>query len=105
MNFDDYELEYLKNVLPDWAKEYKPDNTLQAGRQLCTKDGRRVGNAFILNIEVSHGIPVWLVLTDAGNLMKMEDSEVNEFFHIGLYIANIKTIPGLVHYKYRNMYP
>ena len=40
-------------------------------------------------------IPVWEVITDAGNVMKMTAQEIRELFYVGDYIAHLHTIPGL----------
>lgn len=91
--------EYLRQVLPDWAESYSPDGILCPGRQLCTKDGRRLGNAFITRelepIPTLVLVAVWEVVTDAGNVMKMTAQEIRELFYVGDYIANLHTIPGL----------
>lgn len=91
--------EYLKQVLPDWAESYSPDGVLRPGRQLCTKDGRRLGNAFITceagRVDAIISIPIWEVVTDAGNVLKMTPQEIRELFYVGDYIAHLHTIPGL----------
>lgn len=91
--------EYLQQVLPDWAESYSPDGILRPGRQLCTKDGRRLGNAFITReagmVAAIISIPIWEVVTDAGNVMKMTAQEIRELFYVGDYIAHLHTIPGL----------
>lgn len=90
---------YLQQVLPDWAESYSPDGILCPGRQLCTKDGRRLGNAFITRelepIPTLVLVAMWEVVTDAGNVMKMTAQEIRELFYVGDYIANLHTIPGL----------
>ena len=91
--------EYLQQVLPDWAESYSPDGILCPGRQLCTKDGRRLGNAFITRelepIPTLVLVAVWEIVTDAGNVLKMTAQEIRELFYVGDYIAHLHTIPGL----------
>ena len=91
--------QYLREVLPDWAESYSPDGILRPGRQLCTKDGRRLGNAFITRelepIPTLVLLAVWEVVTDAGNVLKMTSEEIRELFYVGDYIAHLHTIPGL----------
>lgn len=91
--------QYLQQVLPDWAESYCPDRILRPGRQLCTKDGRRLGNAFITRelepIPALISVSVWEVVTDAGNVLKMTSDEIRELFYVGDYIARLHTIPGL----------
>lgn len=94
---------YLQQVLPDWAESYSPDGILCPGRQLCTKDGRRLGNAFITreleSIPTIVLVTVWEVVTDAGNVLKMTAQEIRELFYVGDYIAHLHTIPGLRNIK------
>lgn len=91
--------QYLQQVLPDWAESYSPDGILCPGRQLCTKDGRRLGNGFITRelepIPTLVLLAVWEVVTDAGNVLKMTSEEIRELFYVGDYIAHPHTIPGL----------
>lgn len=91
--------QYLREMLPDWAESYSPNGILCVGRQLCTKDGRRLGNAFITreleSIPTIVLVTVWEVVTDAGNVLKMTAQEIRELFYVGDYIARLHTIPGL----------
>lgn len=105
MTGDDYDEQFKREVLPDWAERYDPSGTLELHRQLCTKDGRRMGNAFITKIGTTMSIadfkpePCYTVLTDAGSQVRMIESEIRDAFYIGEYIAKPHTIPGLRNHK------
>ena len=101
MTDEDYDEQFKREVLPEWAERYDPSGTLELHRQLCTKDGRRLGNAFITKIGSTMSItgfkpePCYTVLTDAGSEVRMIESEIHEYFYIGEYISKAYTIPGL----------
>lgn len=106
MTDEEYEEQYLREVLPDWAECYDPTGTVELNRQLCTKDGRRIGNAFVTKgagiIPSIVAIQAWEVVTDAGNVLKLTTDEINELFYIGHYIAKPNSIPGLRNLKHES---
>lgn len=101
MTDENYNEQFKCEVIPEWAERYDPSGTLELHRQLCTKDGRRLGNAFITKIGTTMSItgfkpePCYTVLTDAGSQLRMIESEIREYFYIGEYISKAYTIPGL----------
>lgn len=102
MTDEEYDEQFKREVLPEWAERYDPSGTLELHRQLCTKDGRRLGNAFITKIGFTLASiadfkpePCYTVLTDAGSEVRMIESEIHEYFYIGEYISKAYTIPGL----------
>ena len=62
---------------------------LVAGAQLLTKDGRRHGNAWLLN---DHGNDAYCVHTEAGNHMHMNAAEIAEGFYVGEWIGDLEEI-------------
>lgn len=87
------EFELSMGGLPEWAVDRNWDYSLVPGAQLCTKDGRRTGNAHI--IKMGEGIaagPVFLhtyeCLTDAGSKMIFTEQELNTAFSIGDWISD-----------------
>lgn len=83
--FDDY--------LPPWA--IGVTNEPVVGAQLCTRDGRRVGNAVVVGPKVSeYGFEFLTVLTDAGNMMKLTESEISELFWPPHWLMDPATAPG-----------
>lgn len=78
--------------LPDWAVDVS-DGTLKPGLQLCTKDGRRSGNAHIIGFERVPGpgsqfFEVFTLLTDAGNRIRATEPEIDELFYRGEFISD-----------------
>jgi hypothetical protein len=76
---------YIESMLPDWANGLAHGQWV-LGAQLCTKDGRRIGNAHIIKIEddfVDDGptFQVYTILTDAGNTARMVELELAACFH------------------------
>lgn len=70
--------------VPEWA--IGVSDGLQIGSQLCTRDGRRIGNARITGPEIERGdsmfnFKVWPVRTDFGNELFLTASEIEEFFY------------------------
>lgn len=80
----------IKFAVPDWAISADDAGTLVVGRQLCTRDGRRCGNAHILEVTPNgiSGLTWYRVITDAGTLMNLTQSEIHELFFVGLYISS-----------------
>lgn len=104
MTGEEYDEQFKREVLPDWAERYDPSGSIEPGRQLCTKDGRRCGNAFVIQqgkgIPALVFIPTWEVLTDAGNKLVCTTDEIHELFYIGDYISKSYSIPGLRNQNY-----
>ena len=81
------EFEEYNNMLPEWATGKNKLKELIVGTQLCTKDGRRTGNARIISIEERYGYTVYVAKTDVGNLMNLIESEVYSMFYIGEWLV------------------
>jgi len=82
----DYDIDHQPGPMPEWAESYNLDLKPVLRAQLCTKDGRRMGNARITQIETIGEKIYYHIRTDAGNEMHMSLSEINECFWIGMYI-------------------
>ncbi len=68
--------------LPEWALAKANGNYTRIRAALPTKDGRITGNAVVVRLEkMREGIKIYLVVTDAGNVMRMTESEMRERFH------------------------
>lgn len=76
--------------LPEWAVGRNPIRELVPGAQLYTRNGSRVGNAYLLDFDDTTG--VWEVLTDMGSAMHLTVDEVNELFTVGEYIADVNEV-------------
>lgn len=94
---EDHLIQPLESIyadpLPDWAVAYNRAKKLTFGTQLCTKDGRKMGNATIFNVESPNyedeSIKLYSCISDAGNRFKMNAQEIHERFWIGDYIINL----------------
>ncbi len=85
--------EMIDSFRPDWAVGLTKEPTL--GAQLCTRDGRRTGNAVIARIETSSQLEVsYTVITDIGTPMVLTADEIAELFHPLRFVMNIRTHAG-----------
>lgn len=86
------EYEMTLGPLPDWAIAHNVTHDYLLGVQLFTRDGRRHGNAHI--IDVLSGTPpleqtTYTILTDAGSLIhNMTLSEVKSGWEAGDFISD-----------------
>lgn len=79
--------------LPSWA--IASSTELVLGSHLATRDGRKTGNAHVVNISPGPRGTVKLlytVLTDAGNEMKLNAAEVRELFHDPQYVSDVTEV-------------
>jgi hypothetical protein len=84
------------DLLPDWA--IGTASELAPGAQLCTRDGRKVGNAVVSGPKVlESGREYWPVLTDAGTTLRLNDGEVAELFWPPRWLMDPATAPGARH--------
>ena len=83
-------------LLPYWAIGTATE--LAPGTQLCTRDGRKVGNAVVSGPKVTErGREHWPVLTDVGNTLRLNDAEVAELFWPPRWLMDPATAPGARH--------
>lgn len=95
-----YEFEQSFGPIPDWAVARNFGYELVEGAQLCTRDGRRIGNAHIIRVNL---VPIpehacrtnpygetyqFECLTDAGSKFTFSASEVEGAFTIGDWISD-----------------
>ena len=75
--------------IPDWAIK-KSNGELEVGAQLCTKDGRHIGNAHIIDMAISKHSEhiIYTVLTDAGNRIHLSGVEINQLFYAPMWVAD-----------------
>jgi hypothetical protein len=76
--------------IPEWAIK-RSDGTLEMGSQLPTRDGRRCGNAHIIDIlrkTAPQFEDAFTVLTDAGTRMVCTAAEIEELFHPPQWVAD-----------------
>lgn len=78
--------------MPEWA--IGVSDGIQVGSQLCTRDGRRIGNARVVGSEVElagsmFSIKAWPVRTDFGNELFLTTSEIEEFFYPPKWLMSV----------------
>lgn len=97
MNLDhETEFSFDDCRLPKWAIGTATE--LAPGAQLCTRDGRKVGNAVVSGPKVSEcGREYWPVLTDAGTTLRLSDAEVAELFWPPRWLMDPASAPGARH--------
>jgi len=84
----------LGDMLPPWAIGLA-HGQLVVGAQLPTRDGRRCGNAHIIEVEDGYlgmNMLVYTVLTDAGGRMRLTASEADELFHPPRYVCELSEV-------------
>lgn len=76
--------------LPQWAERHAFVGGLELGSQLPTRDGRRHGNAVVVDlIRAAPGsveVCGFLVITDAGNEMTFTCAEIEDEFYPPMFI-------------------
>jgi len=82
-----------EEFLPQWAIGKNGAKELVPGAQLLTKDGRRVGNAYIIHAHLkdyggAEKFEVFCCITDMGHLLQVTRSEIDELFYVGDYLAD-----------------
>lgn len=83
------------DFIPEWATGCATSST-ELGAQLCTRDGRRCGNAVVMESHKVIDKPFVIVCTDAGNLMTLSPSEVDELFYPAKWLMDPNTAPGAI---------
>lgn len=78
---------------PKWA--IKRAAGLEVGAQLPTRDGRKTGNAHIINITPAPRGRMGLnyhILTDAGNTLMMSEAEIHVQYYEPEWIGDVNDI-------------
>lgn len=87
------EFQFDGEARPDWA--IGTATALAPFAQLCTRDGRNVGNSVVSGHKVmERGREYWPVLTDAGTTLMLNDAEVAELFWPPRWLMDPSTAPG-----------
>lgn len=80
------------NQLPSWASRLAKHGELVIGTQLPTRDGRKVGNAWVVDTNCGVNNDSFKVLTDAGSSFVMNEVEIFHVFHLPKYVGRIGEI-------------
>lgn len=89
--------EELNIDLPPWAiGRYR--GYMEPGVQLCTKDGRKIGNGVVVEAAWGGGLfHQWFcisVVTDIGNRLELGEKEVAELFYRPKWVMDMHTHNG-----------
>jgi hypothetical protein len=86
---------HIEHFLPEWATGVS--TTPVVGSQLCTRDGRRLGNAVLLDIEVylDSRSMLFICVTDVGTKVTLKERELKEAFHPPRYVMDPNRHPGV----------
>jgi len=76
--------------LPEWAARRSDGNYMEPGAQLATRDGRRLGNAYVDGVQ-QHDKQGWVavVVTDIGNSFCMTIRELEQAFYPPAYVMRL----------------
>lgn len=75
--------------IPPWASGPANGEYMQLNAQLATRDGRRIGNAYVLHIDMQNGKPSAKIITDAGAPYSMTETELKEFFFPPVWVLSL----------------
>lgn len=84
MTDEEIEKLIIEQHLPEWAVGHADPNKWELGAQLCTKDGRLIGNAHITGVMLKTDErfqDAHEIITDAGTRMVMTAHELTELFY------------------------
>lgn len=69
--------------LPEWASAVSDGDYMIPLTQLCTRDGRRMGNAVVVSVTT-----VAQIVTDMGTHLQLTEGELQELFHTPTFIMS-----------------
>jgi hypothetical protein len=79
-------------VMPDWAVARSRGDYMGLGVQLPTRDGRKTGNAHVIDNEWRGNLQIAVVLTDAGHVMRLARSQLMTLFHPPKWVSSIDEV-------------
>ena len=84
--------EFPDHPLPEWAERVTRGEYMVVGAQLRTRDGRRLGNAFVNEIYLHEQLKenVAVCYTDAGSRFTFTLSELEDEFYPPVFIMKIE---------------
>lgn len=94
-------MDEIQEPLPHWSIGTTTDPT-EEGAALPTRDGRVCGNAVLVQElgETAYGC-LYLVVTDAGNSMRLLEREINSMFYQPKWKMNVQEHMGYKLWKQR----
>lgn len=85
----------IEEPLPEWAAKRSDGTYMEVGAQLCTRDGRKIGNAVVIDVQE----PYAEIVTDVGTIITFTREELQEFFHEPEWKMLPQNSPGVKAYK------
>ena len=80
---------WLDEPLPSWAIGKLDGEYMTAGAGMATRDGRRMGNAFVYELTEHPELgTLATVITDMGSTFKMTECELREVFYPPIWLMN-----------------
>jgi len=75
-------------LIPSWAERTSDGTYMEEKAQLCTRDGRKIGNAVVVKTYYSEDIgrEVAVCVTDVGNTLIFTERELEALFYPPKYI-------------------
>lgn len=82
---------WLDEPLPAWAIGKLIGEYMTAGAGLATRDGRRMGNAFVYQLTEHEDLgTLATVITDMGSEFKMTEAELREAFYPPIWLMAVE---------------
>ena len=79
---------------PHWAIGLA-EGYMQRGAQLCTRDGRRMGNAVVAGFETRGEKTFAVAVTDVGTVMRLNQGELAEWFDEPKWLMDVVSHAGV----------
>jgi len=76
---------------------------MEVGAQLCTRNGRKVGNAVVISITTQNGLATAECITDSGNSLILTITELEELFHEPRFLMDISSHIGVDKFYHNNI--
>jgi hypothetical protein len=78
--------------LPEWAIKQSDGTYMEVGAQLCTRDGRKCGNAYVDRIDFHKHLDqfVAVVVTDVDNMFRMTHDELESYFFPPKFVMDVE---------------
>jgi len=87
-----------KEFMPAWATGKTKDYTA-IGAQLRTRDGRKIGNAVVIDNNEKDNRISTEIITDIGTRLNLSKEELIELFYEPEWVMDIKQHIGVLHSK------
>lgn len=86
--------------IPPWATGRACGAFIEIGAQLCTKDGRIIGNAVVVELDErligDVAKPVARIITDIGTSLVLTENELKEFFHAPEWTMDVSRFKAIL---------